>query len=118
MCAFSHCNRRDCVLEDELVLVVRLQNNRILIERPDSPRQLDPAHQINGDAAPLLARRVQECVLYILCRRLVFHRRSPVTKPELWLRPRSQAICTSLVRYGVIQEFSTGAAYRTVSTRF
>ena len=45
------------MLEDELLLAVRLQDNRVLVETLDSSRELDTAHQVDGeeDLASLVA---------------------------------------------------------------
>jgi hypothetical protein len=59
---------RNGVLEDQLLLVVVFQQHRILVERADLPGQLDAADQINRDGGLVLADRVQECVLNVLCR--------------------------------------------------
>ena len=60
------------MLKDELFLVVGLQHHRILVERPNPARQLDPADQVNGDGGFLFAGGVQKRILDVL-RRLVIH---------------------------------------------
>ena len=54
---------RDRVLEDELLLVVRLEHDAVLVETAYSSRELDAARQVDGDGNALLARGVQEGVL-------------------------------------------------------
>jgi hypothetical protein len=60
------------VLEDQLLLAVVLQQDRVLIEGPDFTGEFDAANQVNGDWSFVLPNRIQESVLNILCR-LVFH---------------------------------------------
>ena len=38
------------MLEDELLLTVRLQHHGVLVKRADAARQLDSAEQVNGNA--------------------------------------------------------------------
>jgi hypothetical protein len=64
--------RRYCMFEDQLLLAVVLQEDRVLIEGPNLPRELDPADKVNGDWGFVLSNRIQERILNILCR-LVFH---------------------------------------------
>src|SRR5947207_6998358 len=73
----AHGHRGDGVLEDQLLLVVGLEHDRIFVERANTARQLHAAEQINGDARPLLASRIEEGILNIL-RRLIFQSRSPL----------------------------------------
>src|SRR6202040_273732 len=65
-------NCRDRVLKDQLLLAVVFQQHRILVERSYFPSELNAADQINGDGGLVLADRVQEGVLNVLCR-LVIH---------------------------------------------
>jgi hypothetical protein len=67
---------RDCVLEDELFLVIVFQQNGILIEGSYASRQFDAAHQVNRNLRFILANSVQKSVLNILCC-LAFHLLSP-----------------------------------------
>jgi hypothetical protein len=60
------------VLEDQLLLIVGFEHNRIFIERTDAPRQLDAAQEVNGDIQFFLAGGVEEGILNVL-RRLAFH---------------------------------------------
>src|SRR6266567_4865230 len=60
------------VFEDQLLLAVVLQENRVLIEGPNFTCKLDATDQVNGDWSFVLPNRIQESVLNILCR-LVFH---------------------------------------------
>ena len=46
-CLLGH-HRGNGVLEDQLLLIIGFQNQRVLIETLDSARELNPAHQING----------------------------------------------------------------------
>jgi hypothetical protein len=64
--------RRYRVFEDQLLLAVVLQENRVLIKGPDFAGQLDAADEVNGDWGFVLPNSIQESVLNILCR-LVFH---------------------------------------------
>jgi hypothetical protein len=64
--------RRYRVFEDQLLLAVVFQEDRVLIEGPNLPRELDPADKVNGDWGFVLPYRIQESILNILCR-LVFH---------------------------------------------
>ena len=45
---FLRDHRGDRVLEDQLLLIIGFQNQRVLIETLDSARELDSAHQIDG----------------------------------------------------------------------
>src|SRR5579859_2407688 len=65
-------NCRDRVLEDQLLLAVVFQQHGILVERSYFSSELYAADQINGDGGLVLADRVQEGVLNVLCR-LVIH---------------------------------------------
>src|ERR1700728_4578283 len=60
------------MLEDQLLLAVVLQQHRILVKRADLSGQLDAADQVDRDGSFVLADRVQEGVLNVLCR-LVLH---------------------------------------------
>ncbi len=64
------------MLEDQLLLIIGLKNDRIFVERANTPSQLDAAQQINGDIDLFFAGCVEEGILDVL-RRLVFHSRSP-----------------------------------------
>jgi hypothetical protein len=66
----------DCVLEDELFLVIVFQQNGILIEGSYASRQFDAAHQVNRNLRFIFANSVQKSVLNILCC-LAFHFSSP-----------------------------------------
>ena len=68
-----HGNCGDRMLEDQLLLIIGLKNDRIFVERANSAGQLYAAHQINGDTAPFLTRRVKESVLNVLRCRLSLH---------------------------------------------
>jgi hypothetical protein len=71
----SHCDSRDGVLEDQLLLIIRVQDNRIFIEGTDAPCQLYPAQKINRDIHLFFTGSIKEGILNVLCR-LVLHRRS------------------------------------------
>ena len=70
--ALGHHYCRNGVLEDELFLIVGFQDDRVLVERPYTACEFDPAQEVNRDLRLLLARGVEKRVLYVL-RRLVFH---------------------------------------------
>ena len=61
-----HDNRRNGVLEDQLLLIIGFQNDGVLIEALDPSRQFDPAHQIYGEEDPLLAGTVEKSFLNVL----------------------------------------------------
>jgi hypothetical protein len=73
----SHHHRGDGVLEDELLLTVRLQYHGVLVEGADAARQLYATQQVNRDAESLLAGRVKEGILDVLRRLIAIHSRSP-----------------------------------------
>src|SRR5207302_217834 len=50
----AHHHSRDGMLEDQLLLVVGVQNDRVFVEGADPARQLYPAEQVNGDGVLLL----------------------------------------------------------------
>src|SRR5579863_953736 len=60
------------VLEDQLLLAVVFKKHGILVEGPNFSGELDAADQVNGDGGLVLANRIQEGVLNILCR-LILH---------------------------------------------
>lgn len=64
-------HRRDCVLEDQLLLIIRLQYHRILIEALDSPGQFDPTHEINRQEDLIFSSVIEERFLDVL--RKLFH---------------------------------------------
>src|SRR5438270_6698512 len=70
--AFCHHDRRDSVLEDQLLLIVGLENHGILIKGTDAAAELHTAKQIKRYRNAVLTRGVQKSVLDIL-RRLGFH---------------------------------------------
>ena len=63
---------RDGVFEDELLLAVVFEQNGVLVERPYLPCQLDSAHEVDRNRRFILADRIEERVLNVLCR-LVIH---------------------------------------------
>src|SRR5579859_7646957 len=85
----SHDHGRDRVLEDELLLTVRLQHHGVLVEGADAARQFHPAEQVNGDACSLFAGRVKEGILNVLRRLIAVHSRSP------WLCTANFPACQS-----------------------
>src|ERR1700693_4450730 len=64
---------RNRMLEDELLLVARFEDYRVLVERSDTPRQLHAADQIDRNIVPFLSCRVEEGILNVLLCRLGFH---------------------------------------------
>ena len=56
------------MLEDELFLRIGFQQDGVFGERPDFARELNATDQVNGYCALILADRVQEGVLNVLCR--------------------------------------------------
>src|SRR5271169_835468 len=79
-----HYHRGNRVLEDQLLLVVGVQNHRILIEGANATRQFDSAQQIDSNYGLVLASRIEKGILNVLCW-LVFHGWSslqPAKKPS------------------------------------
>src|SRR5579872_3160129 len=72
-----HDNRRNGMLEDQLLLSVGLQNNGVFVEGAYTARQLYSAKKVNRDVQAFLASRIQEGILYILRRLAAVHSRSP-----------------------------------------
>ena len=73
--------RRDRMLENQLLLVIGFQNERILIETLNTAREFHSAQKVNGYDALFFARIVQKAILYIL-RRFIHSARfcaSPLT---------------------------------------
>ena len=68
-------HRRDRVFEDQLLLIVGLQHQRVFVETLDSPLEFHAAHQVNGDDDLILAGVVQKAILDIL--RWLIHASSP-----------------------------------------
>lgn len=65
------------MLEDQLLQVSRLQNNRKLVEAADLAGKLDPSHQIDRNIDAILSKIVQKGILYILrIKRAVIHDQS------------------------------------------
>ena len=89
-------HRRDGVFENQLLLIVGFQHDRILIERPDPPRELHSAEQIDRDNGFVFARSVEKRILNILCR-FVIHCLFP---PDLPTKRHQLRTCcpTSLAR--------------------
>src|SRR5579884_877656 len=75
----AHHHGRNRVFEDQLLLVIRLEDDGILIERSNAARQLYPAQQINGNERLVFTSGVQKRILDVL-RRLIVHRRSPLVR--------------------------------------
>src|SRR5262245_713315 len=94
---------RNCVLEDQLLLVVGFKYDRIFIERANPARKFYSTHQINRDAAPLLTRRVKEGILNILRRRLILHCRSPWSATLTRGKNANGPAPSTPVQYGVSQ---------------
>src|SRR5215469_7827112 len=71
------------MLEDQLLLAVVFQQNRVLVEGPDLPGKFDSAYKVDGDGSLVLPNSIQERILNILCR-LIFHDcRSPTSSKGL-----------------------------------
>jgi hypothetical protein len=66
-----HCDRRNSVLENQLLLIVGFEHDGVFVERTNASGQLDPAQQVNGDIQSFFAGGVEEGILDVL-RRLVF----------------------------------------------
>src|SRR5262249_32603115 len=75
VCALHQHQCGNSVLKDELLLIIRLQNYGVLVERPNPARKLYTTQQVDCDLRLVLARGIEERVLNIL-RRLRFHCRS------------------------------------------
>ena len=56
----------DRVLEDQLLLVIGLEDHRILVEALDASGQFDAAHEVDREEDSLLAGAVEKCFLYVL----------------------------------------------------
>src|ERR1035441_6075474 len=76
---------RNGVFEDQLLLAVVFQKHGIFVEGPYLSGELDAADQIYGDRGLVLANRIQECVLNVLCR-LVFHMPISYFPLSFWVR--------------------------------
>src|SRR5277367_1924858 len=61
------------MLEDELLLIAGFENNRVLVKRSDTARQLHSADQIDRNVVPFLSCGVEKRILNVLLRRLGFH---------------------------------------------
>ena len=61
-------HRGNCVLEDQLFLRVILEQNRVFIEGTYLACQLYTANQVDSNGAFVLADRIQERILNVLCR--------------------------------------------------
>jgi hypothetical protein len=93
-------HRGDCVLEDQLFLRVVLEQYRILIEGTYLACQLYTADEVDGDGAFVLADRIQEGILNVLCRLGIhgpissYHRTQPfldIPRQGLAVEPISKA---------------------------
>lgn len=67
-------NRRDCVLEDELLFAVVFEQHRKLVKALDATGNLRPVHEVDCHNILLAASRVEEGVLNVLRRRFCIHR--------------------------------------------
>ncbi len=56
------------MLEDQLLLAIVLQQDGIFIERPDLPRQLDAAYQVDCDRTLVFSHCIEKSILNVLCR--------------------------------------------------
>src|SRR5579864_8055218 len=83
----AHHHGGNGVFKDQLLLVVCLEHDRILVEGPNTARQLHSAQQINSNERFVFTSGVQKRILNVL-RRLVVHRRSPLVWGEQsWAAP-------------------------------
>ena len=64
-------DRRDGVLENQLLLTVVFQQHRILVERTYFACEFDPADQVYRDRGFIFADRIKKRVLNVLCRLIV-----------------------------------------------
>ena len=86
---FRSRNSRDGVLEDELFLMVRLEDDGVFVETAKPAHQLDAAHQEDGDRQLIPPNGVEIDILDIL--RLAFHRELPQKdRVNFETRPRAQ----------------------------
>jgi hypothetical protein len=76
---------RNRVFENQLFLAIVLEKHGILIEGPNLPGKLDAADQIYRDWGLVLANRIQEGVLNVLCR-LIFHLPISLLSSSVWVR--------------------------------
>src|ERR1017187_5547395 len=67
-----HDHRGNRVLKNQLLLIVGVQNHRVLIERANAACKLHAAQQVDGDDTLIFASRIEKGILYVLCW-LVFH---------------------------------------------
>src|ERR1700746_3897407 len=103
---------RNRVLEDELLLVAGFEDDRVLVERSDTTRQLHAADQIDRNIVPFLSCRVEEGILNVLLRRLGFH--LPISfflargrAVSMGKGNRRQLSSCRLLQYGLVNRFST-----------
>jgi hypothetical protein len=73
-------DRRNGVLEDQLLLVICFEHEGVLVKALDPARELDSAQQIDRDDPLFLARVVQKPILYVL-RRLIHKNLAPALPP-------------------------------------
>src|SRR5260370_23489639 len=66
--ALDRHHRGDRMLENQLLLIVGFEHQRVLIETLDASGKFDTADQVNRNDAFFLARVVQKRILYILRR--------------------------------------------------
>src|SRR5688572_29897576 len=86
-CSLGHRDGRDGVLEDQLILIVRFQHNRVLVKPTDLPDQTNTADQENRHRNLIASHGVEIDVLNILGgRSFVLHFRLHKIHQERGLR--------------------------------
>ena len=70
--AARHRDRRDCVFEDQLLQIPRLQDNGEFVEAANLAGEFDAADQIDRHIDTISAESVEEAILYVLTV-LIFH---------------------------------------------
>ena len=127
-------DRRDRMLENQLLLIAGLEYDRVLVEGADPPSQLDAADQIDRDVVSFLAGSIEERILNILLCRLRFPsadllfvlflrsrpalrtlgraRRSPSCLPAYTIRPYRAVFNTSPVNLRFSDKFAVHRSYR------
>src|ERR1700722_6954197 len=106
-------NRRNRMLENEMLLITGFEDYRILVERSDTTRQLHSADQINRNAVPFLSRRVEEGILNILWLRLGFLFADLLLSSSIcamsFREGNWRQVACRLLQYGLVRRFSTSA---------
>src|SRR6476661_1663574 len=82
------------MLEDQLLLVIRFEHDRILVEPLDLPHEANSTKQENGDEYFVATHGVEIHILNALCRQLVLHCKSPQKAVVRWdQRGSKSCIC-------------------------